>query len=157
MTLLEKDPNAPSAWQAIMPVSNRYTFGIAGERFFRSIKEEGRILGTRCNSCNHVYVPAAAFCERCLGQLDEWLDIEPVGEVVTYTHLYVSYDGTRRQDPETIAFVQLGDGGLIHRVKLSDPTQISIGMQAEVIFKPLAERVGSILDIDFFELVPIER
>lgn len=156
MTLLEKHPDAPGAWQDVMPVSNRYTYGIAGERFFRTIKEEGRILGTRCESCNRIYVPAASFCERCLRQPVEWVDVGTEGEVVTYTHLFLNYDGSQRSEPETVAFIRLGDGGLIHRVKLSDPNDISIGMKAAVKFKPPAERIGSILDIDYFELLPNE-
>jgi uncharacterized OB-fold protein len=154
MGFLEKNPNAPSAWQGQMPVSNRYTFGIAGERFFRAIKEEGRIFGTRCDSCNHTYVPAASFCERCMNQIDDWVDVGIEGEVVTFTHLYVNYDGSRRQEPETIAFVRLGDGGLINKVKLTDSMNISIGMRVSAKFKPLAEREGSILDIEYFETIP---
>ncbi|HUV28583.1 MAG TPA: hypothetical protein VMW34_14580, partial [Anaerolineales bacterium] len=40
MTLLEPGNNSPSAWRDEMPVTNRYTFGVAGERFFRAIKDE---------------------------------------------------------------------------------------------------------------------
>ena len=44
MTLLEPDKNAPKAWYGDLPVTSRYTFGIAGERFFREIQENGVIL-----------------------------------------------------------------------------------------------------------------
>ena len=153
MTLMERDPNAPSVWRGEMQVTNRYTFGIAGERFFRTIKDEGRILGTHCNTCDRTYVPAAAFCERCFNQLDEWVDVGIAGEVVTFTHLHVNLDGSRRQEPETVVFIKLGDGGIIHRLVLQDTEQVSIGMQAQAVFKPVAEREGSILDISHFELV----
>ena len=153
MTLLERDPNAPSVWQDEMQVTNRYTFGIAGERFFRTIKDEGRILGTHCNACDRTYVPAAAFCERCFNQLDEWVDVGLVGEIVTFTHLHVNLDGSLRQEPETVVFIKLGDGGIIHRLVRKDTEQVSIGMQAQAVFKPPAEREGSILDISHFELV----
>lgn len=151
MTLLENDHAAPGAWHDDMPVSNRYTLGLAGERFFRAIKDEGRIYGTRCESCNHTYVPAASFCERCMRQTDEWVDVGVEGEVVTFTHLYLNFDGTRREEPETIAFVRFGDGGLINRVLLDDPDMISIGMRVSAKFKPAAEREGSIKDIAYFE------
>lgn len=153
MTLLDRNPNAPQVWQDEMAVTNRYTYGVAGERFFRTIKEEGRLLGTYCTNCDHTYVPAAIFCERCMDQLDEWVDVGIIGEVVTFTHLYVNYDGSHRQDPITVAFVKLGDGGIIHRLIFSDSEEVSIGMQAKAIFKPANEREGSILDITHFELV----
>ena len=153
MSLLNRDPFAPKNWQGDMPVANRYTFGIAGERFFRTIKDEGRIMGTHCSNCDHTYVPAAAFCERCLNQLDEWVDVDNIGEVVTFTHLYVDSDDSYMDEPQTIAFIKLGDGGLIHKLVIDDPSKLLIGMQAEVVFKPADERQGSILDIDHFRII----
>ena len=153
MTFLERDPTGPTAWHDEMQVTNRYTFGIAGERFFREIKEDGRILGTRCNNCKRTYVPAAIFCERCLDELDDWVDVGITGEIETFTHLYVNYDGTHRSEPETVAFIKFGDGGIIHRLISQDSQQIEIGMSAKAIFKPKAEREGSILDIQHFELL----
>lgn len=153
MTLLKRDPIAPSAWRDVMQVTNRYTFGIAGERFFRAIKDDQQILGSHCKNCERTYVPAAAFCERCMNQLDEWVDVGIVGEIVTFTHLYVNYDGSRREEPETIAFIKLGDGGLIHRLVSSGSHPVEIGMPAKAIFKHSSEREGSILDIVHFELI----
>ncbi len=150
MTLLERDPKAPGAWLGEMPVISRYTFGLAGERFFRTIKEEGRILGTRCGRCERTYVPAAVFCERCLGKLDEWVDVGTVGEVFTYTLLYENVKGTHRQTLEIVAFVRLGDGGLVHRLGEVEPEAVSIGTPVQAVFKPAAEREGSILDIHYF-------
>jgi uncharacterized OB-fold protein len=52
MTLLHRDPNAPASWKGELPVTNRYTYGLAGEKFFRTLKDEGRILGTHCPHCD---------------------------------------------------------------------------------------------------------
>jgi hypothetical protein len=153
MSLLERDPNAPAVWRDEMPVTSRYTVGLAGERFFRAIKDEGRILGTRCPRCDRTYVPAVQFCERCLGELEEWVDVGTVGEVHTYTLLYENLDGSRRDEPELVAFVRLGDGGLVHRLGEVAPEEVHIGMQVEAVFKPQAEREGSILDILYFRPV----
>lgn len=153
MTLLERDPNAAAAWRDEMPVANRYTLGLAGERFFRAIKEEERILGTRCPGCDRTYVPAVRFCERCLSELEEWVDVGTVGEVHTYTLVYEDVDGSPRQVPEIIAFIRLGDGGLVHRLGEVAPGGVTIGMRVEAVFKPAARREGSILDIAYFRPV----
>jgi len=153
MTLLHRDPNAPAAWVDNLPVENRYTYGLAGEKFFRAIKDNGQILGTHCPNCDQTYVPATVFCERCLAQLDEWVDVGTTGEVVTYTFLHVNLDGSPRQDPEIIAFVRFADGGLVHRLGEVDPEKAEFGMMVQAVFKPAAERVGSILDIDHFKPV----
>ena len=151
MSLLEADPRAPEAWQGVFPVTSRYTFGLAGERFFRAIKDQGRIFGTRCPDCMRTYVPAASFCERCLNELTDWIDVGTIGEVYTFTLLYEDYDGSRREKPEMVAFVRFGDGGLVHRLGEVNPESIEIGMQVEAVLKPREERTGSMLDILYFK------
>jgi uncharacterized OB-fold protein len=153
MSLLERDKNAPQSWHGNLPVTSRYTFGLAGEKFFRSIKDNGKLMGTHCPKCERIYVPAALFCERCLSELDEWIDVGTVGEVHTYTLLYENYDGTPRTDPEIVAMISFGDGGLIHRLGKVDTDDIEIGMTVKAVFKPPDQREGSILDIVHFEPV----
>ncbi len=67
------------AWRGDLPITSRYSAGIAGERFFRAIKDEARFLGTRCEACDLVYVPATIFCERCFAELDEWVEVPSTG------------------------------------------------------------------------------
>ncbi|MGE5124093.1 MAG: Zn-ribbon domain-containing OB-fold protein [Acidobacteriaceae bacterium] len=151
MTLLNRDPNAPPTWLGELPVENRYTYGLAGEKFFRAIKDKGQILGTYCPNCNQTYVPATIFCERCLNQLDEWVDVGITGEVVTFTLLNVNLDGSERQDPEIIALIRFGDGGIVHRLGEVEIDQVEFGMRVSAVFKPPQERTGSILDIAYFK------
>ena len=151
MTLLEHDKNAPQAWFGSLPVTSRYTFGLAGERFFRAIKDEGKLLGTYCQKCEHTYVPAVIFCERCLSELDEWIDVGLVGKVHTYTLLYENYDGSLRSEPEMIALISFGNGGLVHKLGKINPEDVEIGMPVKAVLKPPKKREGSILDIIHFE------
>jgi len=153
MTLLNRDPNSPVVWNGELPVTNRYTYGLAGEKFFRTLKDEERILGTHCPHCDQTYVPASIFCERCLAKLDDWVDVGTSGEVNTFTFLHVNLDGSLREKPEIIAFVRFGDGGLIHRLGEINPDQVQIGIMVQAVFKPASDRIGSILDIDYFKPV----
>ena len=155
MTLLKRDSNAPAHWQGELPVTNRYTYGLAGEKFFRAIKDEGRILGTHCPNCDITYVPASIFCEQCLAKLDDWVDVGTSGEIFTYTLLFVNLDGSPKEKPEIIAFISFGDGGIIHRLNKVDLDKVEIGMKVQAIFKPISKRIGSILDIDYFR--PVSR
>lgn len=150
MTLLERDPNAPTAWYGDLPVTSRYTYGLAGERFFRAIKDEGRIYGSRCAKCERTYVPATLFCERCLAKLDDWVDVGTRGQVHTFTLVYQNVDGSPRANPELVAFISLGDGGLVHRLGGIDPEAVEIGMEVEAVFRAKEDREGSILDIVYF-------
>lgn len=150
MSLLQHHPYAVPSWSGELPLSNRYTFGLAGERFFRALKENGQIMGTRCPRCDRIYVPAVAFCERCFHSLDEWVDLGTTGEIGTYTLLTRAPDGSPLDKPELIAFIQFGDGGLIHRLSEVDPHEVYFGMPVEAVFKPAKKREGSILDIRYF-------
>ncbi|MEW6717528.1 MAG: Zn-ribbon domain-containing OB-fold protein [Chloroflexota bacterium] len=151
MSLLEPNPNAPAAWHGNLPITSRYTYGLAGERFFQAIKEEGRILGSQCQKCNHIYVPATIFCERCMGETEEWVDVGTVGKVHTFTLLHENYDGSYRETPEIVAFIAMGDGGLVHRLGEVQPEDVYIEMEVEAVFKAKKEREASILDILYFK------
>ena len=153
MRLLEKDPNAPEAWLGEMPVTSRYTAGLAGEKFLRAIKDEGKILGSHCDRCGVAYVPARQFCERCMDELNETIDVGTEGEVHTFTLLFENLDGSPREEPEIVAFISLGDGGLVHKLDEVHLDDIDIGMPVEAVFKPKAEREGSVLDIMYFRPV----
>jgi uncharacterized protein len=151
MTFLEPHPQAVRSWEGELPVTNRYTFGLAGEKFFRAIKEEGRILGTHCPRCELTYVPAVSFCERCLNETTEWVDVGTTGEIHTFTFVYEDIKGKPLEKPDLVAFIRFGEGGLVHRLAEVDPQKVAIGMKVEAVFKPAAERQGSILDILHFK------
>lgn len=149
--LIDRDQNAPKAWYGDLPVTSRYTFGLAGEHFFRAIKDNARIMGTRCPQCERIYVPGVLFCERCLTELEEWVDVGTIGEVHTFTVLFEEIDGTQKETPEIIAFVKIEDGGIIHRLGELDLEAVEIGIPVEAVFKPADERKGAIDDIIYFK------
>jgi hypothetical protein len=154
MALLERvgEPSEARAWLGEMPVESRYTVGLAGERFFREIKDNARFVGTRCEGCSITYVPPRLYCERCFAKLDDWVEVKPTGTVHTYTVLHLALEGSSLEEPEILAFVVLdgGDGGLVHRLGEVAPDELEIGMRVEAVFKPRAEREGSINDIRYF-------
>ena len=140
------------AWVDRFPLTGRYTYGIAGERFFREIKDNARFMGTRCPTCDLVYVPPRLYCERCFAHLNEWVEVGPVGTVATFTVLHVDLDENPLPEPQIVALVELdgADGGLIHFLGEVEPDDVYTGMPVEAVFKPAEERVGAITDIRYF-------
>jgi uncharacterized OB-fold protein len=153
MSLLESNPQAPRAWHGELPIVSRYTVGLGGERFFRALKDEGKLMASRCDACDVTYLPGRQFCERCLAELTEWSDAGLRGEVHTFTLLYLNLDGSEREEPELVAFVRIGDGGIVHKLDKVNPEEIEIGMPVEAVLKAKAKREGSILDIEYFKPV----
>jgi len=155
MTLLNPDHQAPPKWHDTLPITSRYTYGLAGERFFRALQNQGQILGTWCRQCKRLYVPGRLYCERCLNELTEWEDVGLTGELHAFTVLHVNLDGSRKTVPDVVGFVKFGDGGIVHKLHVSDPSTVKIGMLVEAVLKPASQREGSILDILYFKPVAI--
>ncbi|RLC65047.1 MAG: nucleic acid-binding protein [Chloroflexi bacterium] len=156
MSLLHRieHPRDALSWEGDMPTLGRYTAGIAGEKFFREIKDNAKFWGTVCPTCDIVYVPPRLYCERCFAHLseDDWIEVPSTGQVHTFTVLHLDLDGNELAEPRLLAFVQLdgADGGLVHYLDEVAPDQVCIGMPVEAVFKEKAERKGSITDIHYF-------
>ncbi len=129
----------------------QYTYGIAGERFFREIKDNAKITGAKCQKCNLIYVPPRIYCERCFEGLEEWCEIENKGEIHTYTIGWVDLDGSRLEEPVILALVKFDGvyGGIVHKVEEISADNVKIGMKVSAVFKE--KREGSILDIKYFK------
>lgn len=157
MSLLEKvDKNIEAkAWRGEIPIHSRYTAGLAGERFFREIMDNGRLVGTYCPECDYTYVPATLFCERCLAKLEDWVEVGPEGTVISFTLLMEAMDGSPLEAPDILALIQLdgADSVLVHRLGKVMLDELAIGMRVKAVFKPKKQRQGSILDIVHF--VPV--
>jgi hypothetical protein len=154
MSLLHRIEHADDAlnWRGNMPTEGRYTVGVAGEKFFRKIKENAQFLANVCLECDITYMPPRLYCEQCFAQLDEWVEVDPVGHVHTFTIVHQNLDEERLPEPQVVAFVTLDDtdGGLVHYLEEIDPEDVYLGMPVEAVFKSDDERKGSITDIKYF-------
>lgn len=144
------------AWRGAIRLEGVYTAGVAGDRWLRALRE-GKIYGTRCPRCRYTYVPARLFCERCLDALGEetWVEVGPQGTLVAWTRVHVGPDGARRTPPQTIGLVRLdgADALLVHEL-LEEGVEWVSGMRVKAVFRPPAERQGSIRDLLGFRPVP---
>jgi len=148
MTKKEKEPGM--AINGEIHVKYRWAVGKAGERFFNELKENKKIMGTRCRQCGRVLVPPRIFCEECFVENMEWVEVEPKGTLTTFGESYFSTDGKRLKEPWMLGIVKLNgsDGGLIHFIGEARPEDMKIGMSMEIVFKD--KREGNIMDILYF-------
>jgi len=148
-------PDAVRRWEGEFPVRHRYTPGVAGEVFFTALRDRGVLLGSRCEECDYVYVPARLFCERCFAELAADTEVGPSGELVSFTIVFEGVDGESLDRPETLGLVRPdgADAVLLHRVLETGDDPLEIGERVEVVLKPEPERTGSILDIEGLRIV----
>src|SRR5918995_3254400 len=108
-TVLEKveRPDEVRRWEGRMPVSHRYTPGVAGDVFFTALRDRGVLLGSRCDSCDYTYAPARLFCERCFAELSADAEVGPGGLLLSFTISYTGLEGEPLEQPVTIGLVQL--------------------------------------------------
>lgn len=133
-------------------VWHQYTYGIAGERFFRGLME-GRLLAAACPECGNRYLPPQIYCARCFRATEDWAEVEPRGVVHSFTVLRRDLDDAPLAEPLVVAFIAFPGtcGGIVHLLRGVDPGEVSIGMVVEAVFA--AERKGRWQDIECFRPV----
>ncbi len=136
-------------------VDARYAWdaGVAVSTYLRGLRA-GVILGRECRRCRRVLVPPRMFCEQCFRPTDAWIEVQDTGTVNTYSICYIRWDMEPLKVPEIPAVIEI-DGaspmmGFMHKLGEVEPDDVSIGMEVEAVWRPEDERVGSILDIEYF-------
>ncbi|SEA61959.1 MULTISPECIES: Zn-ribbon domain-containing OB-fold protein [unclassified Mycobacterium] len=129
--------------------------GATWGRFMDGLREQ-RLLANRCPSCQRTFVPPQSFCEACFERTDEWLELDPVGEVETFTVVQQGFRGGPKP-PYAVAAIRIDCAStmLMHflgGIDLSDPAkvrdQLPEGRRVQAVWA--SERAGSILDIAHF-------
>ncbi len=147
------DPKDVILWEGRVPIRHRYTPGVAGEAFFRALKEKGRFLASRCEKDGITYLPPRLFCERCFdGPLDANVEVGPEGTVESFTVGYVGLEGERLPEPQTLGLIRL-DGADTVLVHFLLDEHAMIGQRVEPVLLPARRRTGSILDVQGFRAV----
>lgn len=126
--------------------------GDVGSRFLASLRDDQKILGSRCKACGTVFVPSRKNCGRCFVDIEEWVDVASEGVIQAYTIVHYGYPVQPVKPPFAYALIKLdgADVGFLHLIK-KDLDKIRNGLRVKAVFKK--ERTGSILDIDSFKLI----
>ncbi|MCL6451800.1 MAG: OB-fold domain-containing protein [Acetobacteraceae bacterium] len=140
-------------WRGSVPVWHQYTLGLAGERFFRELKDRGRLMASRCPRCGAAYLLPKLYCPACFVACEEWVEIKPRGVVDTFTVLHEGLEEEELKEPVVVAFVTFPGvkGGLVHRLGEVGRDGPAVGMEVEMVLRP--ERRGGLDDILYFRPV----
>ncbi|MDQ7842907.1 MAG: Zn-ribbon domain-containing OB-fold protein [Armatimonadota bacterium] len=143
-------PTERRTWYGTMPVQFRYTPGVAGRRFFETLRRTGRLAVTHCAECRRTYLPPRLYCEECFADLSAaWSEVEPRGRVHTYTVVHRDREGRPLREPEVVAYVRIDgtDGGLVTRLRRIAPADVRIDLPVEGVLVPRRQRTGSLEDL----------
>ena len=128
-------------------------------RFFREVRDNRQLLGSRCPGCGKVWMPPRGHCPDCY-EHTEWVSLSGEGTVMSCTYCYfigMSGDLLRHLDvPYVFALIKLdgADTYMPHGVKPPDPIigMVKTGSRVKAVF--LEKRLGTIAD---FYFVPIDN
>ena len=153
MTFTERtrDPRAYRHWPGHVEADYIYTSGLAGERFFREVRDHGRLLGTRCGQCGTKWIPPKLFCEECFVEVKEWVELPPQGSVAATCVVRVDLHGRPLPTPEVWGLIRFKgfEGGLVHRL-LFPADRAKAGVAVRPVLRPEGSRTGAITDIAGF-------
>jgi uncharacterized protein len=127
---------------------------IAGDykaRFLRALKDK-RILGSKCSKTGKVFVPPLKASPESFAPCDEFVEISQKGVVTTFCIVNIPVSGRDLELPYVAASVALdgADLSIFGPIRGCKPEEVRMGMRVEVVWKPDAERIGDMADIDHF-------
>jgi len=125
--------------------------GKVGTRFFTELKDNKKILGTRCPECDLVYFPPRSICGTCLSRLDEWKELGDEGTLMTYTVVHYPSPAHPVEPPFAYGIIKLdgADTCISHLMGEVDFEKIVIGMRVHAVFQE--KRSGNMFDIKYFK------
>lgn len=138
-------------------VTLRYRFaaGTHATRFFTALRDEGRILATRCEA-GHSLVPPRPVCGLCNQPTSAWVEVGPTATLAGFTVVYVPFidpmTGAQRPVPYGFGLVRFdgADTNVYHLIDETDPHRLRIGLPLQPVLKEPEEREGSLADIRCF-------
>ncbi len=138
---------------AISDSNSAYHVGYIGTKFFGELRDNKKIFGIRCPECDLVYVPPHVNCKHCYTEMKEWIEVDNVGSLLTYTVVRFPGENQPFDPPYAIGIVKLdgADTGLMHVVAEIPFDELKIGMRVQAVFRE--DRDANIYDIKYF--IPI--
>ena len=141
-----------SYFKGAIPVNYQYTYGIAGDKYFRAILEKGEFVASVCQSCGAKMIYPLIYCEECYSEIQTYESVGSEGELYSYTACCSDHEGHSHQEPHMIGLIKFKgvNGGVIHRLNIP-PEDLEMGMKVVAKFRPLKDRTGNIEDLICFE------
>ena len=137
--------NVPYSWWA----------GDTASRFFISLRDEKKIIATRCGTCDKTFLPPRKSCPTCFTENTEWVNVSDEGTVLAFTvaRRTLAAIPADRKVPVIWALIKLdgADTALLHYLDEVKPEDLKIGMRVKAVFAE--ERKATIRDISYFKPV----
>jgi hypothetical protein len=159
MTFIEKntDPTASLHWRGNMQADYLYPNGVAGDKFFKYIKNNDGFLATPCKKCKKVLFPPRLYCEDCFEEIPEedWIQVPAIGTIRLFTIARINAHGEKMKVPKIMALIDIDktDGALLGIINSKDLKKDYTGVKVKANFRSRDQREGTLKDIINWELM----
>ena len=149
-------------WKTDLPY--RYSMGKLAVKFFEELKENKKIMGSKCSKCGRVNFPPRAVCADCMVEMtiNDMVELPPKGTLEGFTVVNYPFTdpntGGMRPFPYGYGLFKLdgADTYTMHFVNETDVTKMKIGQRVEAVFNE--ELIGDLTaDIPYFNIVKEEE
>ena len=147
-------PVEPMHQDVTMEFPYKHSTGDTIGRFLAGLKEQQTIWGQRVRG-QGVVVPPLGYSETDATAGGEWVAVQPTGVVTAVARVHEPIAGLHPSTtPFAFVLVQLdgADTALAHIVT-DDAARARVGSRVEAVWRPAAERTGSIRDIAAFRVL----
>jgi uncharacterized OB-fold protein len=157
MTFTEKqtDPTSEMHWLGDMQADYFYPNGIAGDKFFKHLKENDSFLATKCKKCSKVLFPARLYCEDCFTEIpgENWIEVPASGKIRLFTIAKLDAHGEKMKEPKIMALIDIEktNGSILGVINSNDYEKDFSGVQVQAVLRPKANREGTLKDILYWE------
>lgn len=137
-----------------------WSIGKFGSRFLQELRDNRRMIGSKCPRCGKVYLPPRKVCGDCYVAMKDIVPVSNEGEIVAASIIRFGFidpeTGKQRPVPYGYVFVKPdgADTAISHFMEIHSPEDeqcIRIGQRVRAVYEE--ERSGSLLDIRCFEPV----
>ncbi len=130
-------------------INYKYTMG-GQSKFFIELKNNKKLLGTKCTKCGKIWMPPRINCSECYETAD-WVEMKQTGTIEVSTIVWYTTSAFIKAVPYSIAFVKL-DGAntaLLQGIFSENlvPSKVKKGSRVRAVF--LKEREGKMTDFFF--------
>ena len=150
--LTGKNPiDAPLEIPDQIEVIYKYSYG-QQSRFFRELRDNKKLYGTKCTQCGKVYCPPRADCPLCYKKT-EWVPLKGTGVIESCTVQYYTTSPFIKKLPFICGYVKLDgtDFIMLALMEADDVEKVKPGTRVETVFRD--ERTGTITDFYFRPIV----
>jgi uncharacterized OB-fold protein len=119
-----------------------------GTSFYEYL-DESKLMGSRCESCNALYVPPRPLCPSCHGDAMVWEEMSGEGQLMAFTTVHIAPTamieaGYGRDNPYCVGIVELAEGPAISAqivgMDPAKPKSIEIGARLQATYVERGDR-----------------